>query len=169
MKMIMFGPQLERYDLGPTAVHGGGISSNNADTGIWRCSRGWKYRNGGSGVHQEFFYWKSVTEVKERGNRSSRDKKTYVPFGWLVFRPGAGFLSFLGLIFMCSVKPAGDGVRRPGPSDKVGVWRSAGMAWRCGVGAVMADSLPGRMDGVDGGKWVVRKQVVDRRRLMTLE
>ena len=33
----------------------------------------------------------------------------------------------------------------------------------------MADSLLGWMDGVDGSKWVVRKQVVDWRRLMTLE
>ena len=38
-----------------------------------------------------------------------------------------------------------------------------------GVGAVTADSLLGQTNGMDGGKWVVRKQVVDWRRLMTLE
>ena len=32
--MIMFGPELERYDPGPTAVHGGAVSSNKADTKI---------------------------------------------------------------------------------------------------------------------------------------
>ena len=32
--MIMFGLELERYVPGPTAVHGGAVSSNEADTGI---------------------------------------------------------------------------------------------------------------------------------------
>ena len=32
--MITFGPELERYDAGPTAVHGRAVSSNETDTRI---------------------------------------------------------------------------------------------------------------------------------------
>ena len=32
--MIMFGPKLERYNPGPTAVHGGAVTSNEVDTRI---------------------------------------------------------------------------------------------------------------------------------------
>ena len=53
---------------------------------------------------------------------------------------------------MCSVEPAGDGVRRQGSSVKVGGLRSSGTA-----GAVKGDSLLGWTDGVDGGKLVIRK------------
>ena len=43
------------------------------------------------------------------------------------------------------------------------------MACGGGVGTVTVDSLLGLTDGMDGGKWIFRKQVVDWRRLMTLE
>ena len=32
--MIMFRPELERYDPGPTAAHGGAVSSKKTDSGI---------------------------------------------------------------------------------------------------------------------------------------
>ena len=32
--MITFEPELERYDLGPTAVHGKAVSSNEVDARI---------------------------------------------------------------------------------------------------------------------------------------
>ena len=70
----------------------------------------------------------------EERMRNRQGEKTFLPSGQLVFQPGAGLLTLLGLVSVCPVEPAGGGDGRWGPLMAVrGSW-GAGTAGGGGIG-----------------------------------
>ena len=86
----------------------------------------------------------------EERTRNRQGKTTFLSAGQLVFRPGAGLLTLLGLVSVCPVEPAGwgDGGLRPLIVVR-GSW-GAGTAGGCGIGCKRVAVLVGP-EGKTGG------------------
>ena len=99
--------------------------------------------------------WRRESLRYRREDEEPAGRKKFLPANQLVFRPGVGLLTLLGLVSVCPVEPAGGGDRGWRPLMTVRGSSGAGTARGGGIGcrqvAVSAGSRLGGRRAKTGG------------------